>query len=199
MSGTESEKPAEKRPLKKREIAVGIAALAITLGLCVLVIVYWDYIDQAGRYGYLGVFIISIFSGGTAIVPVPGILVVFTLGSVLNPAIVGACAGLGEAIGSIFIYLTGYGGRAALKTLDHRVTNRFKKWIDRHGSITVFVMSAIINPFFFPFTAVAGVVRFGLIKFFLLCWAGKTIKGMAIAYVGYFGLGSLLRWIGIGV
>jgi hypothetical protein len=60
-------------------------------------------------------------------------------------------------------------------------------------------MSAIINPFFFPFTAVAGVVRFGLIKFFLLCWAGKTIKGMAIAYVGYFGLGSLLRWIGIGV
>lgn len=199
MSETGSTKPAERRPLKKRDLVIGIVALAVTLGLCVLVILYWDYIEQAGKYGYLGVFIISIFTGGTAIVPVPGILVVFTLGSVLNPAIVGASAGLGEAIGSIFIYLTGYGGQAALKKMNHRITNRFESWIHHRGAITVFIMSAIINPLFLPFTAVAGMVRFGLVKFFLLCWAGKTIKGMAIAYTGYFGLGSLLRWIGIGV
>jgi hypothetical protein len=35
---------------------------------------------------------------------------VFTLGGVLNPAIVGALVGIGEAIDSVVIYMIGYGG-----------------------------------------------------------------------------------------
>jgi len=42
-------------------------------------------------------------------------------------------------------------------------------------------------------------MHFGLPKFFFVCWAGKTVKGMAVAYPGYYGLGSILRWTGIGV
>jgi membrane protein DedA with SNARE-associated domain len=197
----DSLKIAEKgeKDSKKRGYLVGCAALVFAIALCAAVVYYWDYIDRVGQYGYLGVFIINIFAGVTIIVPVPGLLIVFTMGSVLHPAIVGACAGLGEAIGSIIIYLTGYGGRGALKTLNHKYTNRFEEWIHRRGSIAVFLMSAIINPLFYPFTAVAGMMRFGLVRFFFSCWAGKTIKGMAVAYIGYFGLGSILRAIGIGV
>lgn len=187
----------KKKGSKKREYLISVVSLTITVALCVAVVVYWDFINQAQQFGYLGVFIISIFAGGTIVVPVPGLLVVFTMGSVLQPAIVGAAAGIGEAIGSITIYLTGHGGHSALKTINHGFTDRLERLIRRRGSIAVFLMSAIINPLFYPFTAVAGMLRFGLVRFFLLCWAGKTIKGMFIAYVGYFGLGSLLRWIGV--
>ena len=191
-----------RKSSRKREYLVSAIGLVLVLALCVLVIIYWDYIQRAGRYGYLGVFIISIVTGGTILIPVPGLLVVFTLGSILEPYIVGALAGIGEAIGSIFIYLTGYGGRSGVKKLekiDNRFTVKFEDWLHRRGSIAVFVMSSIINPLFFPFTAIAGAMRFGLPKFFFVCWAGKTVKGMAVAYLGYYGLGSILHWIGIGV
>ena len=69
--------------------------------------------------------------------------------------------------------------------------------MQRRGSLTVFLMSAITNPLFYPFALTVGTLRFGLAKFFLLCWAGKTVKGIAIAHIGYFGLGYLLRWIGV--
>lgn len=175
------------------------AALAVTIGLCCAVVIFWDFIQSAREYGYAGVFIISVFAGGTIFVPVPGLLVVFTLGSILHPAIVGAAAGLGEAIGSMTIYLTGYGGHGTLKTYTPRFASKFESWINHHGGLSIFLMSAIINPLFYPFTIIAGMLRFGFIKFFFLCWGGKTIKNCAVAYIGYFGLGSILRLFGIGV
>ena len=191
--------PQKKTSSKKREYLIGGTALTFTLALCVAVIVFWDFVNEASHYGYLGVFIISIFAGGTVIVPVPGLILVFTLGSVLTPAIVGVVSGFGEAIGSVTIYLTGIGGRSTLKTLNNGAATKFENWLNRRGSLTVFIMSAIINPLFYPFAAMAGMLRFGLIRFFIFCFIGKTVKNTVIAYLGYLGLGSLLRWIGIGV
>jgi len=182
---------------RKKEYIIGGIALAVTLVLCVAVIFYWDYISQVQQYGYLGVFVISILAGGTVFVPVPGLLVIFTLGSVLNPMAVGALGGLGEAVGSVGIYLTGLGGRKAFPNNNHQFVTRFSDWIRKRGSLAVFIMSAIFNPLFYPFTAVAGMLRFGLVKFFFLCLAGKIVKDVLVAYLGYFGLGSLLRLMGV--
>jgi membrane protein DedA with SNARE-associated domain len=193
---------ATRKDSRIHDYLIGIVGLALTLALCALAIIYWDEVQDAGHYGYLGVSIISIFSGVTVLIPIPGLLVVFTMGSILEPSIVGACAGLGEAVGSIVIYLTGYGGHTViekLETIDQRFTAKFETWIRRRGDLTVFFMSSIINPLFFPFVAIAGAMHFGLTRFFLLCWAGKTIKGLGVAYLGYYGLGSILRWAGIGV
>lgn len=187
----------EKRSSRKREYIIGALALALTIALCVAVVLYWDYIREAEQYGYLGAFVISVLAGATVFVPIPGILVVFTLGSVLNPALVGIVSGLGEAVGSIGIYLSGWGGQKAIQNLNHKLVNRFVGWIRRRGEIAVFLMSAILNPLFYPFTAIAGMLRFGLVKFFFLCWGGKAIKNTAIAYLGYFGLRSVLRWAGV--
>ena len=186
-----------KRKSRKKEYIIGGVALALTLAYCIAVVVYWDYISQAQHYGYFGAFVISILAGATVFVPIPGILVVFTLGSVLNPALVGIVSGLGEAIGSIGVYLSGWGGQKAIQNLNHKFVDRFTDWIRRRGEIAVFLMSAVLNPLFYPFTALAGMLRFGLVKFFFLCWAGKAIKNMAIAYLGYFGLRSILRWVGV--
>jgi len=184
---------------KRRDYLIAGVALALTLALCVAVIFYWDYVSQAQQYGYVGAFVISVLAGGTVFVPIPGILVTFTLGSVLNPVIVGVVSGLGEAVGAVGIYLTGYGGRRALNWISTQIADKFTEWLVRRGSLAVFVMSAILNPLFLPFVAIAGMLRFGLIKFFFLTWAGKTVKNITIAYLGYFGLRSLLRLIGVGV
>lgn len=182
---------------RKKEYIIGGVALAVTLALCVAVIFYWDYISQVQQFGYLGVFIISILAGGTVFVPVPGLLVIFTFGSVSNPLLVGVIGGIGEAVGSIGIYLTGIGGRKAFQNANHHFVGKFSDWIRKRGSLAVFAMSAILNPLFYPFTAVAGMLRFGLVKFFFLCLAGKIVKDVAVAYLGYFGLGTLLRWMGM--
>jgi len=187
----------EKSKSRKREYVIGALALVLTIALCVVVVLYWDYIRQAEQYGYFGAFVISVLAGATVFVPIPGILVVFTLGSVLNPALVGVVSGLGEAVGSIGIYLSGWGGQKAVQNLNQKLVNRFVDWIRRRGEIAVFLMSAILNPLFYPFTAIAGMLRFGLVKFFFLCWGGKAIKNTAIAYLGYFGLRNVLRWVGV--
>jgi membrane protein DedA with SNARE-associated domain len=187
----------EKTTSRKREYIIGALALGLTIAACVAVVLYWDYVKQVEQYGYLGVFAISVLAGATVLIPIPGILVVFTLDSVLNPALVGIVSGMGEAVGSIGIYLSGWGGQKAVQNLNHKMVNRFVDWIRRRGEIAVFLMSAILNPLFYPFTAIAGMLRFGLVKFFFLCWGGKTVKNTIIAYLGFFGLRSVLRWVGV--
>lgn len=75
--------------------------------------------------------------------------------------------------------------------------NRLVKMIGSRGGYWVlFITSAmIISPFYFAGLA-AGSLRMGLLKFFLISWAGKTIRYLIIAFGGYWGLHFLLEWIG---
>lgn len=188
---------AAKMESKRREYIIGGLALTLTVVCCVAVVFYWEYVKRVQHYGYFGAFIISVLAGATILVPIPGILVVFTLGSVLHPALLGVVSGLGEAVGSIGIYLSGYSGRKAVQKLPPEFFVKFSDWIQRRGKIAIFLMSAILNPLFYPFTAIAGMLRFGLLKFFFLCFGGKAVKNIVIAYLGYFGLRSILRWVGV--
>jgi membrane protein YqaA with SNARE-associated domain len=190
---------AEGRWSKAKELTIAGLALASTIALCVLVVIHWDFVIKAQNYGYFGVFIISVLSSIISFIPIPSLMLVFTLGSVINPIIIGIISGLGEAVGSIGIYLTGYGGRGTVHYLNQKFYGRFEGLIQQRGSLAVFFMSAIFNPLFLPFTVVVGLLRFGLVKFFFLCWGGKAVKNTVVASLGYFGLGSILRLFGIGV
>jgi hypothetical protein len=57
----------------------------------------------------------------------------------------------------------------------------------------------VLNPFFYPAALAAGALRFGLKRYLLICSAGKIIKGMTVAYAGYWGLRELLRMLGMPV
>jgi len=195
-----------------------------TVGLLAAAIVYREEIQSIGGYGYIGVFLVGVLCG-VSIIPAPTLLMVFTLGGVLHPAFVGLTAGLGGAIGGITVYLTGAGVetiwsrfRAREEEYEHQpgrhydpvrpVSSQFwirgealyarmAKWIGGKGGYWVlFITSAmIISPFYFAGLA-AGSLRMGLIKFFLISWAGKTVRYLVIAYAGYYGLTVLLNWIG---
>jgi len=179
-----------------RDYALLSISFAVTVVLCVLVVVYWQEFVRFARYGYIGVFIISFLADVTLFVPVPSLFIVFTMGGVLNPVLVGLIAGAGETIGSMVVYVTGLSSARAFHALDHRVMDKFRTWIKTRGALSVFFMSAILNPLFFPFTAIAGMMHFGWWRFLLLCLAGKTLKNVILAVAGYFGVQTLINLFG---
>jgi membrane protein DedA with SNARE-associated domain len=189
----------------------GIIGAILTILIAVAVVYYWEDVREVKHYGYLGAFIISVFGGATILAPVPMTPVVFALGTVLKPSFapylgpvfVGAAAGLGESVGGLSIYWTGYGGGTAFYKSKHTkiqvVYSKLTRWVESRGSLTLFALSAVLNPFFYPAALAAGALRFGIRRYFLICWAGKTIKGITVAAAGYWGLGSALRMFGIPI
>jgi len=182
----------------RKEILIGSISLAITIVLCITIIQYRSFIGQIATWGYLGCFIINVLASGTFVIPGSGPIITFTLGGVLNPAIVGAIAGFGEAIGAAIAYFTGYSGRGFFHSWDNPLRFKISRLLSRHGSKAVFLMASLINPLYYPFAAFMGMSRFRFTKFFLITWAGRTLKNMVLAYLGYLGLRSILRLLGLG-
>ncbi len=185
--------------------ALGIAGIILTLLAAVAVIYYWEWVRGLEGYGYLGAFLISILGGATIIIPVPMLAVVFALGGVVRQTwLLGIVAGLGETLGALTIYMTGAGSCAAVFPCargDRLQTayERLMRLMEQRGGLTLFLLSAVLNPFFYPAALAAGALRFGIRKYFLICWAGKTIKGFTVAFAGYYGLHGLLHLLGMPV
>lgn len=193
-----------RKVLGKKAYITGIVGIVVTLLMAVAVVYFWEFVRGLETYGYFGVFVISVLGGATIIVPVPMLAVVFALGGVMKyPVLVGVAAGLGETLGALTIYMTGYGGGTALINSNHSkiqaVYSRLVRWMGLRGSLLLFVLAAVLNPFFYPAALTAGALRFGIRRYFFICWAGKTIKGMTVAFAGYWGLRGLLRMLGIPI
>ncbi len=143
----------------------------------------------------------------------------------IGPVFVGLVAGFGSAVGGITVYLTGAGVQTIWSRLrnkerdfqrrlglDNGMTkpvrsrfwsksksfyDRLVKWIaGKGGSWALFITSALLISPFYPAGLAAGSLRVGLLRFFLVSWAGKTVRYIVVAYAGYWGLHFLLKWIG---
>jgi membrane protein DedA with SNARE-associated domain len=131
--------------------------------------------------------------------------VIFALGSAMgNPwqvALLGMAAAIGEVIGGLTIYMTGQGaGRAISVNKNSRIQKAYErmlKFIERRGTLALFLVTFIINPFFYPAAFACGALRMGLKRFIPVIFIGKIIKCMTIVYAGYFGLKGIFRAIGI--
>ncbi len=205
----------ETKPrLSIRDITFGGLSLLVTVVLCLVAIYYKDYLlDMAvlATYGLLGMLIIA-FLGGSLLsmiaVPVPYWLLVFTLPSVLAtryqigaPILVGLVSGAGASLGQQVTFMLGYGSRDISQKLAYRVNRNFydraMNLAQKHGSLAVFLMSAVINPLHLPMTFAMASLRFPRWKFFLYSLLGNIVKSSFIAFCGYFGLTSLFRFLGI--
>lgn len=186
--------------------------LATTAISIYLMIRYWQQIAELQNYGYLGIFVIAFIAGSSIPTPVSYLLVTFTFGGIptdtgaWHPALVGIAGGVGAGVGGTLVFLLGRGGRRffpGLKRYDvdeaasNSLASRFIRWSQNKGAVVVFVMSAMLNPVFAPMALAMGALHFGRMKFLLLCIAGNIVKAMVIAYVGYFGLGTILRTLGV--
>lgn len=203
-------------------LSIGIVvALFIVLPMVAL-LYFQEEIQQAQAYGYAGVFVVGLLCGIT-IIPAPTQLLIFTFGHVLHPWwLVGLIAGLGSATGGMTVYLTGAGAqnmwtrlRNREQAIEHRLGvdkdkanlaqsqywskwktfyDRLVKWISgKQGAWALFITSALVISPFYPAGLAAGSLGMGLIKFFLISWAGKTVRYLYVAAAGYYGLEFISR------
>ncbi len=186
----------------RRAYVLGILGIVLTVLMAAAIIIFNEEVKELQNYGYMGAFFISILGGATVIIPVPMLAVVFALGGVMpSPWLVGISAALGELAGALTIYMTGHGaGRAIASNKHGRLQKAYERMLDlieRRGAITLFAVTSVVNPFFYPAAFACGALRFGLKKYIFIVLIGKMIKCMTVVYAGYFGLKGLFHAIGI--
>jgi len=189
---------------------MAVTTVVSTAGLATLIALNWDMLYRMAGYGYTGGFVISALGVATILVPVPMLAVQFALGGVVKPILgpallgpfyVGAVCALGETLGALTIYLTGLGGAIPFsgtrKGWLKRLGDRVNHLLECRGKMTLFLLSAIMNPFFYPASIAMGASRFGFKRYAVITLSGKLVKCSMIAYAGYFGLKGVFELIGI--
>jgi uncharacterized membrane protein YdjX (TVP38/TMEM64 family) len=194
----EGESPVAVTELKPTEpsVSLRLAALAMAVAITVLIFVYRDRIADFASYGYLGLFVVSVVGNATILLPAPSLVATFLAGGIFNPLLAGVVSGAGMAVGELSGYLAGYGGTAILDPRDHGRFERLRGWMQRHGFLTIFVLSVIPNPVFDLAGVAAGVLHFPLSRFLLACFLGKTVKGLAFSLAGAQSLPIIDRFLG---
>jgi len=182
-----------KKSFWTRERFLQAAAILFALLISALIVLFRDSIASLGGYGYLGAFLVPLLCCATIIFPVPGLIIVFTLGAVLNPLLVGVISGVGATIGELTGYLLGYGGRAAIENIG--LYRRIETWMKHWAPATLFVLALIPNPIFDIAGAAAGALRIPVWKFLAYSGSGRIIKHIAFAFAGAWGMEYVLRFL----
>lgn len=159
-----------------------LLVLGLVLTISAAIFAFRDRFAELAAVGYSGIFLVSLLSNATIILPAPSLALVFAMGSALPPLLVGLAAGVGEALGELTGYAAGFGGRAVIE--EQEIYTRLRDWMVRRGGITIFVLSIVPNPFFDLAGIAAGTLRYPLWRFLLICWLGKTIKTSLVAWAG---------------
>lgn len=161
---------------------VRVLVLIAVLGLTVFLYINRSQVSKLEALGYPGIFLISLLSNATLILPVPGVLFTSAMGAIFNPAWVALAAGTGAAIGEISGYLVGFSGQAVIE--NKQWYDRITGWMKKYGDITIFVLALIPNPLFDIAGMWAGALRMPVWRFLLWSWLGKCVKMLAFAYGG---------------
>jgi len=151
--------------------------------------------EFVNKWGYLGIFFISLISSASILFPIPNFILIFTLGSTLNPFLVGLFAAIGSTIGETTGYLLGLGGKEILEDKYSKQLEKIKKMFKKYGSVIwIIIVSAtplpddIIGVF-------CGVIRYDFKKYFIATFIGKLILSLILSYAGYYSLNWVLDYL----
>ncbi|MBC8160716.1 MAG: DedA family protein [Roseiflexaceae bacterium] len=174
--------PAETPPKAaipwKSVLLIGVT-IALTIGLA---FVPGDLIKQMGNYGYLGLFVVQLLASATLVLPSPTLGFAYLAGKVLDPWLVGLISGVAAGLGEITGYLVGVGGSEFAQR--NRYYPIIERYVRRWGIMTIFVLALIPSPVFDLAGIAAGTMRMPFWRFLLACSLGKTIRFIAVAWLG---------------
>lgn len=169
--------------LKKHWLTIArILALVIVIGISVFVYSIRDQVEEFAIYGYPGIFVISFLANATVLLPAPGIAIVFAMGGIFNPLLVGLAAGAGGTLGEMSGYLAGFSGQAVIERAD--IYEQMVSWMKRNGNLTVLLLAALPNPFFDLTGIAAGALKMPVFRFLFWCFLGVTFKMTLFALLG---------------
>lgn len=168
---------------------IRILVLIFVIALTVYLLSVRDRIQELEGYGYPGIFLVSLLSSATVLIPVPGVIVTSAMGAIFNPFWVAVVAGLGAGIGEISGYLAGFSGQAVIERVKWH--EKLEKWIQKYGDLTILVLAIIPNPIFDMAGMTAGALKMPVGKFLVWCCIGKIIKMLAFSYGG----ATVIKWL----
>ena len=187
---------ASDRTANQNYLRIGVLLAVIATVVTAFMLRDQFTLDHAG---YGGVALSSLVASAGFILPVPA------LGAVcaavvppfqLNPLFIGLIAGGAEALGELTGYFLGYSGRAVIS--QSRIYHRLEGWMERRGGMLLFLVSIVPNPIFDVIGVAAGALRYPLWRFFVVVWAGKTIKFITFAYACSYSiewLSGSIEWL----
>jgi membrane protein YqaA with SNARE-associated domain len=178
---------------ERRTTLLRILSFLAVVAISVWVFSLRDKASELAAFGYPGIFIVSFLANATVILPAPGVAVVFAMGGVFNPLIVGIVAGIGSGLGEMTGYLAGYSGQAVIER--GGIYDKIHPYIEKYGSATIFVLAAIPNPFFDLGGIAAGALKMPVRTFLFWCILGKIVKMLIFAYAGAYSIDWLFKFL----
>ena len=154
----------------------------------------WLY-QLALRFNYLGVFIISLVGSLSIVFPIPYTLIIYLLGSFLDPFLVAVSGGLGSAVGEFSGYMLGYYGRKMVKEDRKRKMEFMLKLFKRYGFIVIFIFALTPLPddlLFIPL----GILRYPFLNAFIPALLGKVLMCFILAYSGKLSIHLIEQFLG---
>jgi len=167
---------------EKKNPALRFFLLFLILVLSLVLFIYRGEVQKVANFGYGGIFILSILSNATLILPLPGIIFTSAMGAVFNPFWVAIAAGIGAALGETTGYLAGFSGQIVIDRKDWYKT--MTMWMRKYGNLTILVMAFVPNPLFDLAGMAAGMLKLPFFRFLFWCSIGKIIKMLLFAYTG---------------
>jgi membrane protein YqaA with SNARE-associated domain len=167
-----------------------LAATGLFITAAAFLFFYFDVdLAQLNTWGYAGLFVISLISAASIVLPMPGAAAITGAGALLDPVLgipvpllVGPIAGLAEALGELTGYAAGYGGSPLFR--DRPIYPRVKAWMERRGVLTMFLLSIFPNPLVDVAGVAAGAVRMRMGRFFAGVFPGKVLKNIYLSAGG---------------
>jgi membrane protein DedA with SNARE-associated domain len=162
--------------------AVRILALIVVVALTLFLVFNREKLQKMEGMGYPGIFLISLLSNATLILPVPGVLFTSAMGAIFNPQLVALAAGTGATLGELSGYIAGFSGQGVIE--NRKWYDRISGWMKKHGGIIIFVLAFVPNPLFDIAGMVAGSLKMPMWKFLAWSWPGKCLKMLLFALGG---------------
>ena len=176
----------------RQERLVQVLVLAAGVAFVIAAVALGRTVSVLKMAGYPGVAFLSFLGSAAIVLPVPGLISLCGVSVVLNPFVLGLIAGIAESLGEFTGYAIGYGSHGVIEK--RAFYRKIQTWMESRGALIIFLASVIPNPVFDLVGITAGGTRYPLVRFFVVVWAGKTLKGLMIAYSCYHGI-KLLPWI----
>jgi membrane protein YqaA with SNARE-associated domain len=177
---------------KQRQNLIRVLVFLSVILISIFIFSIRDQAKELAKFGYPGIFVLSILANATVILPAPGILFVFAMGAVFNPIGVALAAGAGAAIGELTGYMIGFSGQGVVENVD--LYNQILAWMQAHRRLSylaILLLAFIPNPLFDLAGVAAGTLNIPVAIFLLFTFIGKTLKMFVLAYAG----ASSLKWL----
>ena len=163
------------------------ALLVIVVVSSALTAALWHFLpdlEQFSRFGYFGIFLITLISSSTIFFPLPGYILWLSLIVTLdlNLALAALVGSVGGTLGEITGYYAGYAGRKLVPDEYAKQYTAAEKWMGRYGGLAIAAFAFVPLLIFDIVGLVAGSLKYNVWKFLFFCWMGRLPRSFIEVY-----------------